>query len=297
LNQQESQTIMLRNAALSLYRTERDALLKRVVALLETDPRVRAAYLFGSLGRGEDDDLSDLDLYVVLEDAAVATLRGNAVEQVAMIAPVGSLLAHLGGPQNAPPKGAYRMALYDGEWGPHLIDWYFLGETERRQEETLASDTRILLDRMGLMEKTRRPERLLFPPPSNLPNPEDAYFSPSGRSAEEGRNRIAGFWAMWMISAKYIARQGDDQELFLGGLLRDLLRGIAELGTIEEFVEETGAFPRTTIEKIAYLRHLAERAEELLRVLAAKAIPGVSFALIASCQRYLSLITAITANL
>src|SRR4051812_13184180 len=45
------------------YRAERDTLLRRVQQALERDPRVAAAWLFGSLGRGSEDALSDLDLF------------------------------------------------------------------------------------------------------------------------------------------------------------------------------------------------------------------------------------------
>jgi predicted nucleotidyltransferase len=43
-----------------------DALLARVVSVLETDPRVRALWLAGSVGRGVADAGSDLDLVVTL---------------------------------------------------------------------------------------------------------------------------------------------------------------------------------------------------------------------------------------
>jgi predicted nucleotidyltransferase len=39
------------------YRAEREALLARIVGLLEADKRVTAAWLFGSLGRGDADEL------------------------------------------------------------------------------------------------------------------------------------------------------------------------------------------------------------------------------------------------
>ena len=44
------------------------ALLRAIVSHYKDDPRVRAVVVFGSLGRGDWDALSDLDLDVVLAD-------------------------------------------------------------------------------------------------------------------------------------------------------------------------------------------------------------------------------------
>src|SRR6266511_2672866 len=56
------------SALLKRRRAERDALLARAQESLEGDPRVVAAWLFGSVGRGTEDALSDLDLFVVIAD-------------------------------------------------------------------------------------------------------------------------------------------------------------------------------------------------------------------------------------
>jgi hypothetical protein len=45
-----------RQSRLSLYGAERDHLLHRITDLLRDDPCVAAAWLFGSLGRGDADD-------------------------------------------------------------------------------------------------------------------------------------------------------------------------------------------------------------------------------------------------
>lgn len=51
-----------------MYRASRDALLQHILAVLSADERFVAAWLTGSLARGEEDDLSDLDLSVVVAD-------------------------------------------------------------------------------------------------------------------------------------------------------------------------------------------------------------------------------------
>jgi predicted nucleotidyltransferase len=67
-------------------RREREALLERLVGLFSGDSRFVAAFLTGSLGRGAGDDLSDLDLWTVAEDADLRTLRGCCEEVRALMA-------------------------------------------------------------------------------------------------------------------------------------------------------------------------------------------------------------------
>ena len=57
-----------------VHAAARDALLERIVAALRADERFVAAWLRGSFGRGDDDELSDLDLDVVLRDADAPVL-------------------------------------------------------------------------------------------------------------------------------------------------------------------------------------------------------------------------------
>src|SRR5579872_918829 len=53
----------------AMYRANHDVLLQHMLAVLNADERFLAAWLTGSLARGEEDDLSDLDLSVVVADA------------------------------------------------------------------------------------------------------------------------------------------------------------------------------------------------------------------------------------
>src|SRR5690348_4196799 len=58
----------------------RDALLKRLTEGLQADPRVEAAWLTGSFGKGESDEWSDLDLNVVVTDESFNLLAENPQE-------------------------------------------------------------------------------------------------------------------------------------------------------------------------------------------------------------------------
>jgi len=48
--------------------------LDQIVAIVEADSNVRAAWLSGSVSRGDDDALSDLDLSVVVSDESIGEL-------------------------------------------------------------------------------------------------------------------------------------------------------------------------------------------------------------------------------
>jgi predicted nucleotidyltransferase len=60
--------------ALREHRGDRDALLASLTATLQRDPCVRAAWLWGSFGRGAADDLSDLDPWIIVSDGAVGAM-------------------------------------------------------------------------------------------------------------------------------------------------------------------------------------------------------------------------------
>lgn len=55
----------------------RDALLDQVRGLLEADPAVEGVALIGSLGRGEADNWSDIDLLVLMGDQALARFAAD----------------------------------------------------------------------------------------------------------------------------------------------------------------------------------------------------------------------------
>ena len=54
----------------STHASARDALIERLTLGLAADDRIAAAWLGGSLGRGDGDDWSDIDLWLAIEDGA-----------------------------------------------------------------------------------------------------------------------------------------------------------------------------------------------------------------------------------
>ncbi|HYF61635.1 MAG TPA: hypothetical protein VD886_02410 [Herpetosiphonaceae bacterium] len=168
------------------YAAERDALLQRVLGVIEGDQRVRAGWLWGSFGRGEQDALSDIDLWLAVADEELAAIAG--VPQ-AFVEACGPPLITVAAPQNAPERGAYLLAIYAGQHGPHQVDWYWQAESAARVPAAI----RPFLERGGL-PRTEAPPAF---PGGAAPEPD---------APERRGQKISFFWAMALIAAKHIAR-------------------------------------------------------------------------------------------
>jgi hypothetical protein len=178
-------------------------------------------------------------------------------------------------PQNAPPRGAYAMALYPGQHGPHQVDWYW----QARFAAAIPRDTRVLLDRVGL---PRLGTATCFEPqPAPERNPLEAVSQ-----------SVRFFWVMLLITAKYVARSPSEERM---GLLPYAAAALAE---VREFAgapapdekEEPQAFPE---EKLRLLRRLAGEMEALMpRVMALGVDVPVEVA--PQAYGYLALVETIT---
>src|SRR3954462_10102174 len=124
-------------------RAERDALLARTVSMLHADPRVVAAWLTGSLGRGDGDDLSDFDVWIIVRDDAMAAV---AAERQAIIARIGTPVLIQEAPHNAPPGGAFLLVWYEGAAGVQEADWVWQPQSGAR----VPPNVRLLFDRVGI---------------------------------------------------------------------------------------------------------------------------------------------------
>lgn len=185
-------------------RAERAALLQRATDLLAADRRVVAAWLGGSLGRGEADDLSDLDLWVVVADEDCSGVIAGRHEYAARL---GRPLLVLEAPQNAPVGGGYLLALYGGTAGPQQVDWYW----QPRSTARIPQQARVLFDRVGLPPTA---------PPAPLARHEHAAMV---------SERVAFFWAMAAITTKKIARGQPWAALALLGTVARTLDGVRAL--------------------------------------------------------------------
>lgn len=105
------------------YGRERGELLDRIVKHLEADPSTAAVWLGGSFGRRQADDLSDLDLWVAVDEVRLPAIVANPVAFVRVMTPT---IMEIHAPLNAPPGGAYLLTWIDGASGPQQVDWYWL---------------------------------------------------------------------------------------------------------------------------------------------------------------------------
>lgn len=103
-------------------RTDRDQLLSSLIRQLEADDRVRAAWLAGSLGRGDADDLSDIDLWLAVSDDLVAEVVANPVAWVRARCDADLAFSI---PRNAAAGGAYVFSLVRCPHGLQQVDWYW----------------------------------------------------------------------------------------------------------------------------------------------------------------------------
>ena len=175
------------NKVLADYAAERDALLRALTQTLEADARVAAAWLWGSLGRGEADALSDLDVWVVIYDADWPVVcEGHH----AFVRSLGEPLIILEAYGNWPNCGRYLLTLYPGEIAPLQVDWYW----QVASAAQVLPDTALLLDRVGLPQSSTPPA---FP---------GAPSTPQWTQPEEIAHHVRFFWAMVPIVAKYVGR-------------------------------------------------------------------------------------------
>jgi len=139
------------------HKRSRDELLQCIVQSLEQDQRVVAAWLFGSLGSGLADYLSDIDIFVVVsddhfEEVASAQKQFVTIPDTAMVT--------ISAPQNAPPEGAFLSVVYDTPTGAHIVDWYW----QKQSRAKIPSDMKLLFDRVGLPH-SGQPTGWEFPQP------------------------------------------------------------------------------------------------------------------------------------
>ena len=191
------------------HRQARGELVERLVDVLAKDARFPAAWLYGSLGRGDGDSMSDIDLALVVTEEAAPEICRRPWMAAAYTTPERLALFRLFGEpalihenhHNAPPGGTFTCTIYAGSG--LTVDWML-----RPLPDALRLvNTLLLFDKVGIP---------LGPP---------AVFTPPSKSAEELAELCAFFWMMASITAKYIYRQ--DQTFV-----------IAWLGRLVEMVEE-----------------------------------------------------------
>ncbi len=254
-------------------RAERGALLDKITQMLEGDARIAAAWLFGSVGRGEADDLSDLDLRVIVFDEHIeAICQGRQ----AYTAQVGEAVLFGEAPQNRPVGGAFLLTLYAGEFGPQEVDWTW----EPLSGACLWPGTRLLLNRAGLSRQGEMPWGYQPRPPQS--------------PLEEAAQRVSSFWAMLLIIAKYAARSPGEEQMGLVGMAVQPLREVSEyLGLPPRYVMETLPPHGRPEGKLRLLRDLADEMEVLMPAVEARG-GEMPWAVLPHARCFLDLVEAIS---
>lgn len=175
----------------AMYRANREALLQHIIAVLSADERFVAAWLTGSLARGEGDDLSDLDLSVVVAD--------DYADRLCACSPVP-------GTQNTSPE---RQVLYERFGQPLVLreDKSWLGEGSCFNHISYR-ETAQVVDWVFLPQsKAQRPaeSRVLFDK-VDIPVAPVSEESLEERRASASRD-VGFFWLMTTVTLKYLLRR------------------------------------------------------------------------------------------
>lgn len=198
------------NARQQEYAAIREALLQRIVQTLRADERFVAAWLGGSLGRGDADAVSDIDLAVVVSDVHSQTLctRDEAAgaqptkERLELFSEFGQPIIVHENSNNAPEGGTFTFVLYHPS--ALMVDWTLIPRAmARRPPQSL-----LLFDQAGI-------------PLAPAAEPE----SPEQR-ARMASDAVAFFWMMAAITAKYVVR-GD--AVFVTCWLEELRKIVGEI--------------------------------------------------------------------
>jgi predicted nucleotidyltransferase len=236
---------------LEAYRQSRETLLANIVAELSNDERFAAAWLTGSYGRNNADELSDLDLHLVVTEP-YSELLCRRQEQVSYQTTQErlELFSRFGTPalihennNNAPEGGTFTFVLYAKSAA--MVDWILIPLSNA---------------------KRMHPSRLLFDKVS-IP-----VSSPELEDKEQSRKFVAEQWAFsWMMTAittKYLIRKDlvfvQNWLEVLHALIREIERRIDGISWEDAYRRGSISQLQSTHRKqIESLRQLINRMQEL----------------------------------
>jgi hypothetical protein len=196
------------NSPLSAYRQSREVLLTSLITELSADERCVAAWLTGSYARNDADEVSDLDITVVIAEPYSESLcarheqvsHQTTPERLALFSKFGQPALIHENNNNAPEGGTFTFVLYAGS--SLMVDWTL----RPQQSAERPFQSRILFDKANL-------------PVSPAPEPD---------KLEQSKKSVAELWAFfWMMTAitiKYVIRQDD---VFVARWL-EVLHGLVE---------------------------------------------------------------------
>jgi hypothetical protein len=172
------------------FAAEQHELLKNIVVSLKADPRFVAAWLSGSFGRADNDELSDLDLTVVVSHSYSAqlcarqgTINAHAPKvRLDLFSQFGKISFAYENNNNAPTGGTATNVMYLPTGA--RVDWVLVPEEQAQYPENI---------------------KLLFAH-TDLPAMPDALPANPEQRAKEAEQLISFFWLMATGVAKYLIR-------------------------------------------------------------------------------------------
>lgn len=193
---------------LEAYRQSREVLLTSIITELSADERCAAAWLAGSYARNDVDEVSDLDLRIVVAEPFSEALcsrqeqvsHTTASERFALFSRFGKPALIHENNNNAPEGGTFTFVLYSDS--ALMVDWTLLPQksAERPFQSVL------------LFEKTDIP---ISPPPE----PEEL---------EQRKKAVAEMWAFfWMMTAITIKYRIRNDDVFVAHWL-EVLQGLVK---------------------------------------------------------------------
>jgi predicted nucleotidyltransferase len=233
------------------YAASRDQLLKQIVTSMKQDDRFVAAWLAGSFGRGEQDEISDLDLHVVVADAYSERLCSRpwqhgartTGERLALFQQFGAPSVIYDAHENAPEGGTFTYVLYQDT--ALNVDWMLIPQASATREE----QTLLLFDKIGI-------------PMEASPQAESVEKRGQDASVQAGL-----FWVMSPITIKYMLREEpvafQDFLEMLHGLLREA-EGLVAGKAVPYQGRAFAPLYVTQEQRVAAVRELCERMLRLM---------------------------------
>jgi predicted nucleotidyltransferase len=199
---------MIMKTTLEAYRQSRELLLEKIIRELSSDKRCITAWLAGSYARNDADEVSDLDIKVVIAEPYNENLcarqeqvsHKTTPERLALFSKFGKPALIHENNNNAPEGGTFTFVLYSDS--ALMVDWTLLSPKNAERP----SQSLLLFDKDNI-------------PVSPPPEPEEL---------EQRKKAVAEMWAFfWMMTAVTIKYSIRNDDVFVTRWL-EILYGLVE---------------------------------------------------------------------
>jgi len=224
------------------HAAERDRILGLLTVLFELDRRVRAAWLWGSFLRGDSDDLSDLDIWLLVPAECVG---GFAAVIKSFCEAAGNVVSSGENPHNAPPDGRYLGALIAGSHGLHHLDIYWQCVTAGALPEGP-----VLFNRLDELPVDASPAAEAAPARDDSP-------------LAQCRGKLSFIWLMLSVTAKYLARDPASDMALIAYPRNSFEECIVILDLQNSIGEVNWTAPGEPLAKVDFLRLILEKTAVL----------------------------------